>query len=318
MTRTEWPAHTFAQALSRLPPAARRKYNALQAIIDDARALDVLTSEKLRAVDEAFGHAQARIGRLDPKFDADAIAEVNEEIQALQASIADLQAQRSRRSALRANCEQVLARIGPYLINELHIAEPHRGRGGLHPVEVKPQLKKGETVADAIRRVRAEITRLQGELGRVRTAPLPPDEIRAKLRDEVIRRGAAGRPQISIDTDVKIKWPDEVSFASPGGTLSAPSGTATNLACWLHGGEIIDALCSGIDDNAEGTIPSAERPAREAALEREILALEYVEEALITRGLQEGIEVHRRFNAHPLAILGLERAIDQEVLEAAE
>ena len=54
-----------------------------------------------------------------------------------------------------------------------------------------------------------------------------------------------------------------------------------------------------------GAIAAAERPTRIAETEREILRLERIEEHFVTLAEAQGIEVHRRPGANPMAILGL-------------
>ena len=49
-----------------------------------------------------------------------------------------------------------------------------------------------------------------------------------------------------------------------------------------------------------------DRTRRIRQLEAHILALEHQEEGLVTAGLAQGLEVHRRPFAYPLALLGLE------------
>jgi hypothetical protein len=51
--------------------------------------------------------------------------------------------------------------------------------------------------------------------------------------------------------------------------------------------------------------PLAERPARIAALEREIEELSHVEEALVDAAIARGEPVHRSASALPQAVLGV-------------
>ena len=64
---------------------------------------------------------------------------------------------------------------------------------------------------------------------------------------------------------------------------------------------------------------------RTAELERELLELERREEFLIEAALADGVEVQRRFDASPYALLGLispldprQQAVEEQQLEVAE
>jgi hypothetical protein len=96
--------------------------------------------------------------------------------------------------------------------------------------------KKGESIADALLRVRREIAAAQGELMRVKAAPPPKDEVQIAIIQEVDRLAAEGRPVVTTsDGKVELHWPDVQMYASPGATLSAPSGSASRLIAWLSG-----------------------------------------------------------------------------------
>jgi hypothetical protein len=59
-------------------------------------------------------------------------------------------------------------------------------------------------------------------------------------------------------------------------------------------------------DQVQDGISREERQRRIAELEAKILDLEHQEESLVVAALAQGLEVHRRPNANPLALLGLE------------
>ena len=93
-----------------------------------------------------------------------------------------------------------------------------------------PQLRDGESVTDAIRRLRSEIGRTRAELAYVRDAPLPAAEVKAALVDHIDRMAMQGRPRVAVEgTQVVVKWPDEQQFNAPGEALVAPSGGDLSL-----------------------------------------------------------------------------------------
>jgi len=168
---------------------------------------------------------------------------------------------------------------------------------------VVPGARDGESLTDAILRLRSEIGIARNELMRIKTAPLPAAEIKAQIEAEVDRAAAAGAPRVTSGAGkLSIDWCDVQAFAAPGAARSAPSGSASQLACWLHRDEIIDRLTADVED-APGSIPSAERPQRIRESEARIFALEVGEERLVVAALEQGLEVHRRIDASPWAIL---------------
>jgi len=84
---------------------------------------------------------------------------------------------------------------------------------------------------------------------------------------------------------------------------------------------------SGIDDVVVGGVSAAERIKVGAEIEALIMSLGHTEESLVTTALAAGLEVHRRYDADPMALLGIELinvpVVEQEpeseqITEAAE
>src|SRR5262249_10291898 len=163
---------------------------------------------------------------------------------------------------------------------------------------------ESESVGDAILRLRSEISVARSELQRIKSAPLPTAEIKAQIEAEVDRMAAAGTPRITVGPagKVAIDWCDVQAFAAPGQARSAPSGSASQLACWWDRDAMIERLTAGIVD-VPGSIPAAGRPQRIRESEAHIFALEVAEERLVVAGLDAGLEVHRRPDASPWAVL---------------
>ena len=174
--------------------------------------------------------------------------------------------------------------------------------------------RDGESVGDALLRLRQEISIAQGEVRRARMAPPPVSEIKAAIAAEIERLADGGTPRITIDSGrVTIHWPDVMMYAVPGAALSAPSGSASKMLAALFPAELKKLLTAGIVDT-KGAIPSGERPQRIRDAEASILALEVAEERLVCEALDAGLEVHRRIDANPWAILNA----DVEAAQAAE
>jgi hypothetical protein len=211
--------------------------------------------------------------------------------------------ERSRRNGVRANTEQVVSRLDNFvmqLFSGASDATPPRW-----PATV-PGPAEGESVGDALVRVRHEISIAQGELRQIKTAPPPAAEIKAALAAEVDRMAAEGLPRIVLSGGkVTVQWPDVQMYAGPGGALSAPSGSASKMLCALFPEQFKQLLAAGVD--VQGGIPAADRPRLIGEAEARILALEIGEERLVMAALDAGLEVHRRIDASPWAILYAEQ-----------
>jgi hypothetical protein len=162
---------------------------------------------------------------------------------------------------------------------------------------------------------------LQSELFDVKNAPPSKEEIKAAIEAEVDQLARQGAPQLSVDGGkVSIIWPDVSQFSqNPGGVPVPPNGGASKLLCWLFRETMVKYFEQSIDQ-IEGGISQDERRSRIAELEAKILDLEHQEESLVVEALNQGHEVHRRPNASPYALLGIEPLPPAELIhmQAAE
>ena len=172
-------------------------------------------------------------------------------------------------------------------------------------MHVAAEPRKGETLSAALLRVRGEIGAAKGELAMVLAAPPPMNEIRQQVRDLVGKLAHEGKPRISVEGGkVEIMLPDVTQFAGAGQVFSAPSGSASRLWAAINPDGFYDWIMSTVGA-VEGGISAEKRASREAELKARIRALEHEEESLVTAALDSGIEVHRRWDASPLAMLGV-------------
>jgi hypothetical protein len=302
----QYPPLTVAQATARLPLMARRKIAAIQGQIVDSQALIDSVDQQTARLQQMFAMAENRRARLDPHIDADDIAELGEEIDALRVDLDKLAAERARRAGLAANSQQIAARLEDFV--------GATAGGFFVPAQVAAQLEPGESLADGIRRVRSEIGALQAEIARVRNAPPTKEEIAQHLRREVQRLLAAGTPTVAFrGSEIEISWPDASRFRPE----SAPAGSPSALVAWLFPDLVFERLSEGLDQ-IRGGISAVDRAARSAILEADLLAAERVEEMLVEMALDQNVEVHRRLNASPMALLGIAVRTAEPALVAAE
>jgi hypothetical protein len=164
---------------------------------------------------------------------------------------------------------------------------------------IRVELKGGEKVSDAIGNVRREIADLGQQLARTKLAPLPKAEQTKLVNDYCVRLIRQGAPSVSIVGD-KLR----VLFR---GDCVNPEDTAALLA-WIAP----DAFCRAIERElaempvgSPAAMPAAERIKKTSEIELQLLLLQRKEEAFIERAAADGVEVLRRPDASPLAVLGL-------------
>lgn len=311
------PPHSLSAAIERLPSVARRKYRALLATADDAALWTRAALEREKQAEESIGDLKRRLSFIDQRTERDRFVEMREEIEALGVELEQLKLERSKRNALRGNCEQV--------ISQLNVAIPALAGQRLRAVTVSANPNAGETLANAILRTRTEIRQAKSDLHELKSSPLTRPEIEAQLREHVSALVNFGTPKLDLRAgQVSVFWPDKSSFSA---SDAAPGGSASAIFSWLFADKIFEALMSGIDDVVVGGVSAAERIKVGAEIEALIMSLGHTEESLVTTALAAGLEVHRRYDADPMALLGIELinvpVVEQEpeseqITEAAE
>src|SRR6516164_7018338 len=158
-------------------------------------------------------------------------------------------------------------------------------------VEIK--LKASETVVAALAATREQIAGVQRELAQVRKAPLCRLSQEEAIRAHLSR--LMQRPKIGFDArgGALLTWTEDMA------TMDGVLG----LLAFVLGPEQVSAAFSR---DLEPESPAAVTPLeRETELSVSLLALERTEEALILRAAGEGIELARRSDASPVAVLGV-------------
>jgi hypothetical protein len=303
------PPYSLRQCIERLPAHAQEKYEALRAALDDAEALQ-------RSLMERMKEAEDRLARISRRYEYSHDSDLVAELDAARGSLERLDRERSRRNSIRANTEQVVSRINNFIMQR---------SSGAADIAAPPKLtsvpggrRKGESIVDALLRTRREISAVRADLLRIRSAPPPSDEIKLCVIELVDALSKEGRPLVTTDGGkVVVHWPDQQLYAVPGAALSAPSGSASKMLAWLFREPLIKKLLAEVKDD-KGGIPSAERPRLISEAEAKIFGLEIAEERLVMAAQEAGLEVHRRIDASPWAILGYGVVAEAVPAEAAE
>lgn len=164
---------------------------------------------------------------------------------------------------------------------------------------VTPRLRANEPLADAVKRIRGEIARLSAEKTEVTHAMLPLTEQKAQAAHFVNELAK------SVNIRIKREPTFEAFFESTSGGFS--------IARWLAW-FAPDALKKRLYDELENQLPDdaliltgPERKTRLNELKAKLDRLNREEESLIERAQEQGLEILRRADADPAAILGVRR-----------
>jgi hypothetical protein len=312
------PPYSLGQVLDRLPPHARRKYDDIRALLADAEVLQSSLMERLKAKEERLADLMRRRSyAADQGGNGAEVERLDGELANIRADLDRLDKERSRRNSVRGDVEQTLRRLDNFLMQKasgaVDVSYPPKVTTG-----VPNGRRTGESYSDALRRTRREIAAAQAELMRLKSAPPTTDEIKIAIIEQIDALAKDGRPLVTTEGGtVTINWPDVMQYAGPGTALSAPSGSASRLIAWVLREPLLRKLIAEVED-VEGGIPARERPEKIREMEERIFGLEIAEERLVMAALEQGLEVHRRIDASPWAILGYGLAEDAVPAEAAE
>jgi hypothetical protein len=166
-----------------------------------------------------------------------------------------------------------------------------------------------------INTLRGEIDRLQRDLLEARNAPPPKSEIKKLARKWVEDTANKARPRIWIDNRGL-----QVDFLNP---QTADAGMAfrdaVNTMMWLSPVTFITALESEIDMLPEPSLAltADEKAQRIDELTQRLDQLERQEEAMIDLAGADGVEVVRRPDAAPSAVLGVVVVTKAKAAQAA-
>jgi hypothetical protein len=184
------------------------------------------------------------------------------------------------------------------------------------PPQTAQLVSKGETASDAIERRRRRIRELRADLEVVKAAPKPSAEVKKRMRAEISGLAARGTPDVfgMVEYGEQIRWPEvepkkwAVIVKGEHVPMTPPAAfDALGAFVWLNEKAILAALEKEIDKAADdkSALTDEERKSRSAEILRDILANEREEEVLILLASENGLEISRRLDADPRAVLCL-------------
>jgi hypothetical protein len=304
--------------LEQLPAAARIKHARLADAVTDCRDLARSVSDRMGAREHALGMAKNAAITASHPIDRE---RAEAEISFLTSELTRLDAERSKIVARGRNCERVLSQVNSWITGHLFydatiLLGPLRDAGAIE-VELHPD----EDLRAAILRLRSEIGDARREFAYAASAPPTRSEIESAVRKQVQDWAREGRPVVRLleGGKVQINMPDIALFANPGQALMAPSGALTKMMAARDPESLIAWILSAAGIPTGG-ISASDRKQRTDAAQAKLLRLERMEESLIEEALRQNLDVGRRYDANPWAVLQLtaERVQEQEVLVAAE
>ena len=195
-------------------------------------------------------------------------------------------------------------------------------RSRIRVVDVEPKLKRGESLSDALARVRAEIEVIEAERRQVEAAPLPSGLVKQAMAAQVEALAAEGQLTCSaLFYGRSLTLPRIVQAPRPRGALPDFERLPADIGAVVlaviapmvidHLGEKIDAAAAQLDPIA---LTPEEKADKLKALAERLLDRERAEEAILDR--LEGT-VPRRDGMNPQAWLCVEIAAELDVPEAA-
>lgn len=261
-----------------LPTAAKMKLVELQGAAQDAA--------------DAAASAQRHIA------DIDRAAAAGEPSELTLAELKRHRAQRDHQSNRHRELAGLVAHVSTFMQSHRTAVFEH---GRVAPV----QLQDGETVQQAVARVREAIRAAKAELTLVDAAPLPRAHLIARARKHVDALAERGRPKIGYDRKTGEFTVELISDA-----YGPSSNRIIPVLAWFDREKLLARITAQINALPEPKLalsPDAKRE-RVASIKASIDAMERQEEALINRAASEGVEILRRPNASPLAVLGIRHA----------
>ena len=203
-----------------------------------------------------------------------------------------LSAERDRHNQRHATLAGLLQRINQYLVEmrpgvTLELAPP-----------VVVEKRRNEDTLAALDRSRAEIAAIKQKINAVKRSPLPKEEQHAACVDYVSDLLRHARPKVAVVGDkLRVTWRDTV--------IASKDDLLATLA-WFSPSTLLNVLERELPVPTNGdALTVDQRKQQVAELEKMLDQFERCEESLIERAAQDGLDVPRRQDAHPLAVLNL-------------
>jgi hypothetical protein len=268
------------------PFTVSRKLSELEGIAADSAAKVQALSAKRAQLDNDFEIVSAEMKRL-PESER---AQHQHVVDQIMVALRDWDEEVAKRRRRHFNDSQVSIHCREWL--------------NLLPVNAElDEFKMSETCAEIgdLNNLRFEIDQIKRQIAEVSSAPSA--DMREQVQDYVRQLGNRSAPDISVaGGGFRCSW-DAIDV------LGNPRSIAGMMA-WLFPAAMADRLDEVITDAMNGAgvkaVSPKDRERRLAELRQRLIAAEYTEENLVCALLAHGVDVVRRIDADPRAILMVE------------
>lgn len=272
-----------------LPDSARSKFSKIEQAADQFRQTQAFAHERATQIRRIFGMNAS----IDAAERRQLEAELKDHEDTLRSASENYKAAAVVHSTVRSWIEKL-------------IANPN-GRALEDAPKTKPPLQKGEGLRSCLDRLRKEIADIKRALYTTSLAPLPASDLKLHAAEYVKQMAASAKPAPFMkDGTFQLGW-----F---GGTTptAIPPGAVFGMICAVDPAQATKFLEGVIDAMPKPNAPALsvfDRGQKLKDLGEQLDLLERQEEACVLALHREGsINVARRADANPLALLGIQFA----------
>lgn len=296
--------------LARLPPKSRAKLVVLNDAHDDALAALRGTWENAAAERSISNDLERRVrdqlDRMPQKFGRPV-----EDVEKIEAPLEPQREKLAAANARYARASEAFEINWAFFTDANAWLDRYFKNGGdlEHAPPPAPTLRKGESHAQAVARVRAEIETAEADWHRAETAPAPADQLKQEITEKLDQLIA--RKPIAVSATRRIADPADLDAATKlavhGGTLFGDGGL--HLLLFAVRETLIEKLHAQVDAlDLTDALTDDERDAGFREIAERKLELERLEEAHVAAAAAEGVTIVRRRSADPRAVLEIQEA----------
>jgi hypothetical protein len=306
----------------RLISPSREKLADLHREKADAHALLSDVSKDLREANEEFQAAMSARELVDHQLRHSDLQHLENSIAAADARIQKATLERDRlkeivdrRSAKWSSTGQLIDAIERWLINVF--GKSAAASLPLHTVsQSSGKRRESDNPFNVVEARRRRIRELRADVEKIAAAPIPSEDAKKIAHRQIADLAQRGRPDCFrlIEAGEEIKWPsvphgqvrslDDKMFSMPL-DVDPPDGIA--FFAWLHQDQMVIAIEREIDSSSDdaNALTGVERQKQRTTALADILANERDEEDAIMAARTNGVDILRRIDADPRAVLGL-------------
>ena len=241
------------------------------------------------------------------KPDHPSVKQALKTLERAEGELARVQARQTERSGAWQAASAALANVEGWLRQGIP------GNCTLEPAVIEPpKLLKGETLLDALDRVRRRGREIKASLHTVRSAPWPSAHVKRRVREIVERLAREPDVSLLLEHDTDLSWPSTSHRAEViGGAERAlafhEATDVLGLIAWLLPDQLTKKLHALVDESADdqAAMTTEQRQKAEAELLGDSLAQDRIESEIVWLALSQSLNVEHRSDVAPQAVLGV-------------